>query len=708
MKVRQEAVARSFKLMMAGTAILPLVLFCYWAWQSYGSTFRLADERIERSLDISLEHAGKVFQTIEVVFASIDEIARGRTDLSLRLHEAELSERLKHMASAISDVRSIWMFDVQGIPIATSRVYPVPTNLNNSDRDYFVAQLDKNMGTYVGRILVPRIGSDIFFSVSKKRFDSSGEFSGVTAVVVSPTVFEGFYERLAKNTGASYALIRNDGEVLARYPLPAKPGIILDKETAFRQTIATHPEGGQYTTVSGVDGIERRFSVHRLGQSPLYVTASLEVAEIREEWNRWIKLQLGLGIPVILLLLCAEYIAFKRTRDFYAEAARREAVESSLRQSQKMEAVGQLTGGIAHDFNNLLTIIIGNLQSISRQIPDGSKVSQKLSNALTGAQRAAQLTHRLLAFSRRQPLDPKPVDANKLLSQVSELLARSLGERVQIETVGSAGLWQIEADVSELEAAIINLAINARDAMPDGGKITIETSNVFLDDVYCANYDGVDSGQYVLISVSDEGAGMAPEVIEKAFDPFFTTKDPGLGTGLGLSQVYGFARQSAGHVKIYSEVGVGTSVKLYLPRSFNEEADGIAPAKKASIRGKGECILVVEDDEGVRNYLVELLIDLNYSVKAAPSGDTAVPMIEDSEQKIDLLLTDVVMPGMNGRQLAEIAAAKRPSMKVLYMTGYSRNAIVHQGRLDPGVSLIQKPISEEVLAGRISALLSAS
>jgi two-component system NtrC family sensor kinase len=707
MKERRESAIRSLKMMMVGTVIVPLAIFCFAAWEHYNSISRLADERIARTLDIAVEQAQKIFQSIDVVFSSVGEITHGRTDQSLRLYEAALSERLKAMVSAIPDVYSIWLFDLTGKPIATSVVYPAPAELDNSDRDYFVAQLDKNVGTYIGRVSKPKIGNEIFFSVSRKRYDSSGEFSGVTAVVVSPSAFEHFYERLARNTTASYAMIRSDGEVLARYPIAVRPGIVLPENGGFRQTIAQHPGGGQYTAVSGVDGLERQFNVQRLGELPLYITSSLEVSSIKAEWFGWITTQFIFGVPVTCLLLFLEYLALRRTDDFYAEAARREHAESALRHSQKMEAVGQLTGGIAHDFNNLLMIIIGNLESLARQFSDTSKLHRKIQNALDGAQRAAQLTHRLLAFSRRQPLDPKPVNANQLISRASDLLVRSLGERVEVETVRSAGLWLTEVDLAELEAAIINLAINARDSMPNGGKVTIETSNAFLDDAYCREYEGVTPGQYVLISVTDEGVGMEADVIEKAFEPFFTTKQPGLGTGLGLSQVYGFVRQSGGHIKIYSEVGIGTTVKMYLPRSYEGPVEGMRPKSKGLLPGNGESILIVEDDAAVRNYLLELLIELKYAAIAADGGEAAIKLLDDPDQKIDLLLTDVVMPGMNGRQVAEIALAKRPHLKVLYMTGYSRNAIVHQGRLDPGVSLVQKPISEQDLAMRVRSMLDA-
>jgi nitrogen-specific signal transduction histidine kinase/CheY-like chemotaxis protein len=395
----------------------------------------------------------------------------------------------------------------------------------------------------------------------------------------------------------------------------------------------------------------------------------------------------------------------RRTREFYAEAERREAAEQALRQAQKMEAVGQLTGGVAHDFNNLLTIIIGNLGIARRGVVE-ARAERALDNALTGANRAAQLTQRLLAFSRQQPLNPRALDVNKLILSMSDLLNRSLGENIALETIGGAGLWTVEVDASELESTLLNLALNARDAMPDGGKLTVETSNAYLDDEYCRVHDGIKPGQYVLVAVSDSGVGMPAATIERAFDPFFTTKDTGKGTGLGLSQVYGFVKQSGGHVKIYSEPGEGTTVKLYLPRFHGEEPAAPPEEPAGSDRGQGETILVVEDDDGVRQYAAEILRDLNYQVIEAKDSAAALRLL-DADKKFDLLLTDVVVPGKNGRQLADEVKRRRPDAKIVFMTGYSRNAIVHQGRLDPGTELISKPLIEGVVARKIRQVLDA-
>jgi signal transduction histidine kinase/ActR/RegA family two-component response regulator len=388
------------------------------------------------------------------------------------------------------------------------------------------------------------------------------------------------------------------------------------------------------------------------------------------------------------------------------EVYARSKVEEQLRQVQKMEAVGQLTGGIAHDFNNMLAVIMGGLNLPQGKLARGeTDVERFVEGAIDGAQRAATLTQRLLAFSRQQALSPEPLVINKLVAGMSELLIRTLGEQVKVETVLAAGLWQVEADPAQLENAILNLAVNARDAMPSGGRLTIETLNAFVDDAYAQEY-AIGAGQYVLIAVADTGAGMAQEVIAKAFDPFFTTKGAGKGTGLGLSQVYGFVRQSGGHVKIYSELGVGTSVKIYLPRLYGEAAATEQAKRLATVhRGlRSEIILVVEDEDRVRALSVEALRELGYGVVEASGPSQALRMLDEGQQ-VNLLFTDVVMPDMSGRQLADRARGKRPNLKVLYTTGYTRNAIVHNGMLDPGTNLLTKPFSIEELAAKVRKIL---
>jgi PAS domain S-box-containing protein len=379
----------------------------------------------------------------------------------------------------------------------------------------------------------------------------------------------------------------------------------------------------------------------------------------------------------------------------------------AVRQLQKMEAIGQLTGGVAHDFNNLLQVIVGNLEIIRRTAgPDSTRVLRAVDIATDSARAGAAMTQRLLAFARRQPLDPKPLDVNVLVKGMSDLIQRALGETIEIEIVLGAGLWNAEADANELERAILNLAVNARDAMPEGGKLTVETSNSHVDDAYAALNPESSPGQYVLISITDTGTGMDAATMRQAFEPFFTTKPVGRGTGLGLSQVYGFVKQSGGHVRLYSEPNVGTTVRMYLPRLRAAAAETPAAAPPVAAEGgRQEVVLVVEDDDSVRSLSVEMLGELGYQVLEAPDGPRALQIL-DARDDIALLFTDVVLPGgMTGAQVAARAKASHPNLQVLFTTGYARNAIVHHGRLDPGVQLLTKPFTFSDLAAKVRSIL---
>ncbi|MEH3086591.1 MAG: PAS domain-containing protein [Xylophilus ampelinus] len=384
------------------------------------------------------------------------------------------------------------------------------------------------------------------------------------------------------------------------------------------------------------------------------------------------------------------------------------AAEEALRQSQKMEAVGQLTGGLAHDFNNLLTAITGALELMQRHVAQGrtGQIERYIGVAQGAARRAAALTHRLLAFSRRQTLDPKPVDVNQLVSGMEELIRRTVGPAIHIETVAAPDLWTTFVDAPQLENALLNLCINARDAMPDGGRITIETANEALD-AHAAKALGVSPGAYVALHVADTGSGMSPEVMAKAFDPFFTTKPMGQGTGLGLSMIYGFAQQSGGQVRIRSEVGAGTAMSIHLPRHFGASAphpvEGAAAAAPAS---QGETVLVVDDEPAVRMLMTEVLDELGYRTLEGDDGQSGLRILR-SDARIDLLITDIGLPGgMNGRQFADAARALRPGLKVLFVTGYAENALAGEGHLQPGMAVLTKPFALEALGARIREMIA--
>ena len=401
----------------------------------------------------------------------------------------------------------------------------------------------------------------------------------------------------------------------------------------------------------------------------------------------------------------------ERTQQLEAEMAERQKAEEMLRQAQKMEAVGQLTGGLAHDFNNLLTGISGSLDLLGKRVAQGriNDLDRYIVAAQGASKRAAALTHRLLAFSRQQTLDPKPTDVNRLVHGMADLIRRTVGPEITVEIVGSVGLWTALVDPSQLENALLNLCINARDAMPDGGRITIETANRWMDDRIARERD-VTPGQYLSLCVSDTGTGMPADVVARAFDPFFTTKPIGQGTGLGLSMIYGFARQSGGQARIYSEVGSGTMVCLYLPRHHGdgpETLDGDGGSGEAPRAVEGETVLVVDDEPTVRMLVTDVLSDLGYAALEAEDGPAGLRVLQ-SKARVDLLITDVGLPGgVNGRQVADAARVLRPGLRVLFITGYAENAVVGNGQLGPDMAVLTKPFAMDDLAAKIRELIEA-
>jgi signal transduction histidine kinase len=448
-------------------------------------------------------------------------------------------------------------------------------------------------------------------------------------------------------------------------------------------------------------------------ETKLLAVRQADAASLR----RWLLGLIGLSLlTAMALALVLARSTFHHVERLEAEAKLRRETEATLRQAQKLEAVGQLTGGIAHDFNNLLTIIAGKRDTLRRRLQEeasqlSAALMKPLDLAIQGCRSAAQLTHRLLAFSRRQALEPTRLDINRLVSGMSELLRRTLGETINVETVLAGGLWPTFADANQLENALLNLSVNARDAMPNGGHLTIETANAYLDDAYARRFGDVAAGQYVLLSVTDTGTGIPADVLEHLFEPFFTTKTAGEGSGLGLAMVHGFVKQSGGHIRVYSEVGHGTTVKVYLPRHTQSGEMAAVPAEipakpDGPLRARStETVLVVEDNDGVREYATSALAELGYLVLEAADAAAALKMF-DTSQRVDLLFTDVVLPGgVSGRVLADRVREKRPHLPVLFTTGYTQNAIVHHGRLDPNVHLLTKPYTQQELARKVRELL---
>ncbi len=545
-------------------------------------------------------------------------------------------------------------------------------------------------------------------------------FDGALARV--PELLASLRQQTADNPRQQARLDRLEPLVKARFDR-IQSSIDLAKE-GDRDAAFDVVKAGEGKTL--MDDIVAELSAFVKAERDLLAMRQSRSAEIR----LWLSLLTGMALVAATLLAVLLAIAtrqavsglLERTRELEEESKLRREAEATLMQAQKMEAVGQLSGGIAHDFNNLLTIIIGNLDAMKRQLAMlaglepardiAGKLSKSLDAALRGAQSSAQLTHRLLAFSRRQALEPQRLDLNRLVSGMLEMFRRTLGSDISIETVLGAGLWPTFADGHQLENVLLNLALNAKAAMPDGGCLTIETANTYLDDAYVRRFGDIKAGQYAVLCVTDTGTGIAKDILDKVFEPFFTTKPPGEGSGLGLAMVHGFVKQSGGHVRIYSEEGRGTTVKIYLPRLIGEEVGAVpagkAEGKQAIPRAKpGEMILLVEDSEGVREYARDILLELGYGVIDAANVQEALRAVA-KKPHISLLFTDVVLGESNGRVLADKVRQIYPNLPVLFTTGYTRNAIVHQGRLDPDVQLLNKPFTQQDLARKLRELLDGA
>jgi two-component system NtrC family sensor kinase len=711
--------------LLAASIVLPVALFTTGAVISYRAHQEEARDRLERNLGTVYEHALKVFETIDLSSRYVDELFLNVSDEQIRAFEVDYNAQLRAITDQLPQLADIWVIDAEGQPLVSGTVFPMRRDLNLKDRPYFRFHAsNQGQGLYIGDVVTSRAtnerGNPRFFALSRKRIGPNGKFAGVTVISVSPDYFADYYSRLPRPGIA--ALYRADGAILARHPEPPPQFQRLPADGPFMNLMRAGSETGFVTLTAVYDGLERIFAYRKLPRHAIYVLTGLSTRDVRLAWLDDMSRHLIFGIPATAAMIGLSLMALRRTRreavairQLRGEITRREATEEALRQAQKMEAVGRLTGGIAHDFNNLLTAIMGNLDLALRRLDGEERVRGWLGNARLGADRAATLVQRLLAFSRQHPLEVRSVDINRLVQGMSDLLRRSIGEAITIETVLAGGLWKAAIDPNQLENAILNLAVNARDAMPEGGRLTIETANCHLDEHYVEQAGAeIAPGQYVMVAVSDSGKGMSEDVIVHAFEPFFTTKPVGAGTGLGLSQAYGFAKQSGGHIRIYSEIGEGTTVKLYFPRLAVQgdvppwgakDAGGPVETQTA---GGGETVLIVEDNEQVNRLAVEALRERGYQVLTAADGAEALGMLSAALQ-VDLLLTDVVLPGgMDGRQLAEEILRRRPAIKVLYMTGYTRNAIIHHGRLDPDIDLLTKPFTADALARKIRRVLDGN
>jgi two-component system, NtrC family, sensor kinase len=670
--------------MMVASVVLPLMLFGFAAWLNYRHEEGVADDRIERSLDILHEHTLKVFQTVEGAIAEVNEIVRGMTDDAIRADQPRLHERMKRIVEVLPQLRAIFLIDRDGRPLASSQLVQVPADLRSRERSFFNVHIAGDVGTYVSEVVQPRLAifGTPFFVLSRRRPSADGTFNGVIAVAVVPQYFEEFYTLIGRGPGELYALIRADGNFLARYPQP--PDRLRAVGPGLEAAVAEGRERAIRTGRSQIDGAERRVGYRKLEGFPVYVIAGIETSAIRGEWMSTMAGHLIFGVPATLFILLILAMALRRTRRLHAEAERREAAEAALRQAQRLEAIGHLTGGVAHDFNNLLMIVSGSAERLRRDLTS-EKHRRLLDMIMNATSRGESLTRQLLAFSRRQMLTPAVIDLTQRLPELKDMLTRSLRDDITTEVLVPDESCAVKVDPSELELALLNLAVNARDAMPNGGTLTITVTPVVLEG--SATAEGL-SGDFMAISVADTGSGIAPEILHHVFEPFFTTKEVGKGTGLGLSQVYGFAKQSGGTATVTSTVGRGTAITLYLPRTQELPAPSTAPMKAEAAPRRAGTVLVVEDSPEVAEVATAYFQQLGYMVKQVASANEALELLA-KDAKIDLVFSDILMPGgMNGLELGHAIRRRDAAMPVLLATGYSDSA---RDAVEQGFIVLQKP-----------------
>jgi two-component system, NtrC family, sensor kinase len=703
MNTARESAVRLLKLMMVASLVLPAALYGYACWVSYRDIHAVADERIDRSLDVQQEQALKVFETVDRTFAEVDEVVRGMSDDEIRAAQPTLHPRLERIAGVMPQLQAIVLIGRDGRPLASSALASVKTNVNFSDRDYFKAQETRDIGTYVSDVRTPQlagIGGD-FFDLSRRLASADGSFRGVIAVAVRPAYFEDFYSLIGQSPGNFFALVRSDGTLLARYPVPNDRTRRLSATSPLRLRIGEGLDHGIFSVNSEIDGVSRRIGFRKLAGYPVYALAGTDNAAIRNEWVTAMGIHLIFGLPATLLLFAVLWIALRRTERLHEEAERREAAEGALRQAQRLEAIGQLTGGVAHDFNNLLMIVSGTVERLRRQLT-GEKERALLDAITTATHRGESLTRQLLTFSRRQTLQPSVIDLAERLPEIKDMLSRSLRGDIEIRVAVTRRPCCVKVGPSELELALLNLAVNARDAMPSGGTLTIAAKPVLLRGQ--ASEEGL-SGEFVAIRVSDTGVGISPDILPRVFEPFFTTKDVGQGTGLGLSQVYGFARQSGGAATIASSPRRGTAVTLFLPRTWETPA---VPREKAAAEDAAPAagtVLIVEDNAEVAEVAQSYFEELGYDVCHASSGQAALDLLARQDD-IDIVFSDILMPGgMNGLDMAHIVRRRFPAIAVLLTTGYSSSA---QDAVRQGFEVLQKPFDLTALQRALLAMKSAA
>jgi signal transduction histidine kinase/ActR/RegA family two-component response regulator len=717
-----RSTSRWQRVLLALGLTIPLLLLLWFCWHQRVKVLQEANGTATRSVVALEQHAANMLDVHMLILRQLDELTQGKSGSQINA-DAQLGQSVARLTREFPQVSVVGMADADG-RIRLSSVEGATRGASVGDRDYFLAHKNAAAkGIYVGEAFTGRLNGVRQFSISLSRFTDSGSFNGIIFATVPLQHFTQFWEQFTPSAGYLIPLVRNDGALIVRYPSLDSPAR-LNPQGPF-MTQLRQSRRGLYKAVSQIDGVERINAYSQVRNYPLYISYSVETAVVLSQW--WRESLLAAGMAVFSsLILAALWLAVVRqmheqrvsvtrwrviAEDLRLEVGRREIAEEALRQSQKMEAVGQLAGGIAHDFNNLLAGLVGNLQLMRRRLDQG--LAKDLPRYVAAAEsitiKAAAMTQRLLAFSRRQTLAPAPLDVKKQVEAMHELITRTVGPSIRVRTMFAPEPCKTLCDPNQFDSALLNLAVNARDAMPDGGDLTITAARAQLTAEQAGALQLAADLAYVVVSVNDNGAGMTPKIIERAFEPFFTTKPTGQGTGLGLSMVYGFVTQSGGQVKINSQLGVGTEVSIYLP-AHEGEMPPSTPALKAAdtCQSKADtCILLVDDEIMVRETLAEVLIEQGYRVMQAANGAQGLEVLQ-STQRIDLLISDVGLPGhMNGRQLADAGRKLRPELKILFITGYADRAASAGGLAGQDMEVMIKPFGLDEFERKVSDMTSA-
>jgi signal transduction histidine kinase/ActR/RegA family two-component response regulator len=706
-------ITRALRLLTAAVIVVPVILFGTAAWVNYDGAFREARVRVDRAKDAIHEYALKAFESDELILDRIAEYIAGKAPSGL-IGSEEFHRYLRQFDGKPQLSAVGLIIPGQGLA-ASNPVFPLPT-IAVGPPNYLRVDRGEKEPIYIGTAVPGTFTQAPQFSVVRlDRPTDQDAATGLIFVAAKLSDFAGYYRTIIDLKDFLVTMIRSDGAVLARSPGDELVGKTLSSGSLFRQSIAREPKSGRYEGASELDGIERLFSYRQLGAYPVYVAVGLKRSAVIEGWAWLMAGHLAIGVPATICLYLLAWLALRRSRaadaalaDVNVHSERREIAEASLRHIQKMDIVGQLTGGIAHDFNNLLAVIIGNMELILRRPQDNARVVRVAKSALQAAERGERLIEQLLMFSRRRVMRPTTLDLNRVLTEFETLLRHAAGPSIHLRLKLDPALDRSNLDRAQFEAAILNLVVNARDALPKGGQITIKTSNVFINGSYADEDSEITPKPCVMVSVRDNGSGISSSVLPHVFEPFFTTKDVGKGSGLGLSQVYGFATESGGRASIDSQVGRGTTAKLYLPACTEASVEHEnRPAKGSSQPSIGGTVLVVDDDEAVLETAKQTVADLGYRVLAAHNGLEALQILKGSE-KIDLLFADVVMPGgLNGIQLAEEARRLQPTLKVLLTSGHSDAVLMDKRGSPKAFPVLGKPYRRDQLAANLRKIISS-